>query len=71
MPIVLNILALIPFYLCGTIPTGHLVAKYYGVPIEGAGSGNVGATNVARVLGRRAGLLTLAGDILKGFLAAS
>ncbi|NLF24541.1 MAG: glycerol-3-phosphate 1-O-acyltransferase PlsY [Deltaproteobacteria bacterium] len=71
MPIVLNILALIPFYLCGTIPTGHLVAKHHGVPIEGEGSGNVGATNVARVLGKKAGLLTLTGDILKGFLAAS
>lgn len=63
--------ALLPFYLLGACPTGLLVAKLYGIDITNQGSGNVGATNVARVVGKRAGLLTLAGDIAKGVLGAS
>ncbi len=53
-------------YLCGSIPTGALIAKRQGVAIQEAGSGNVGATNVARTAGKKAGLLTLIGDVGKG-----
>ncbi len=53
-------------YLCGSIPTGTLLAKRQGVAIQEAGSGNVGATNVARTAGKKAGLLTLMGDVGKG-----
>ncbi len=69
MSIILVILSLLPFYLLGTFPTGILVAKYYGVDITSKGSGNVGATNVGRVIGKKAGILTLVGDLLKGLLA--
>ena len=53
-------------YLVGAIPFGYLVARLNGVDIFRAGSGNIGATNVARVVGRRAGLLVFALDMLKG-----
>jgi glycerol-3-phosphate acyltransferase PlsY len=64
-----TILALVPFYLLGAFPTGHLVARLHGVDITSVGSGNVGATNVARSVGRKAGILTLGLDALKGALA--
>ena len=60
------ILSSLAAYLCGSIPTGALVAKRQGVAIQAAGSGNVGATNVARTAGKKAGILTLSGDVLKG-----
>ncbi|MEY4668041.1 MAG: glycerol-3-phosphate acyltransferase [Pseudomonadota bacterium] len=68
MNLIVIIISLVPFYLFGAFPTGHLIAKLYGVDITARGSGNVGATNVARVVGRRAGILTLLGDVLKGAL---
>ncbi len=56
-------------YLLGSIPFGYLIGKYmYGVDVREHGSGNTGATNVYRVLGGKAGLLTLVLDISKGFL---
>lgn len=56
-------------YLIGAIPCGVLVARAMGgSDPRTAGSGNIGATNVGRVLGKKAGVLTLVGDILKGFL---
>ena len=68
MHYILFLLALVPFYLLGAFPTGRLVAKAQGLDISQHGSGNTGATNVARVAGKRAGLLTLAGDVGKGLL---
>lgn len=65
----LQLLALIPFYLLGSFPTGMLLAKSRGVNLASVGSGNVGATNVARALGKKAGLITLAIDVTKGALA--
>jgi glycerol-3-phosphate acyltransferase PlsY len=62
-------LALIAFaYLCGSIPTGVLVSRRRGVDPRDIGSGNIGATNVARAAGRTAGLVTLAGDAAKGLI---
>ncbi len=55
-------------YLLGSVPTGLLLAKAAGVDIRAAGSGNIGATNVYRTLGRTVGVLTLVGDCLKGLL---
>jgi glycerol-3-phosphate acyltransferase PlsY len=55
-------------YLCGSIPFGLLLAKTQNMDILEHGSGNIGATNVARTMGKKAGLITLAGDVLKGSL---
>ena len=56
-------------YLLGSIPTGFLVAKARGIDIRTVGSGNIGATNAFRILGRPAGIFVLLADALKGFLA--
>jgi len=54
-------------YLIGSIPFGLLVARYlFGVDVRKVGSGNIGATNVARVIGARAGAMALILDVLKG-----
>lgn len=56
-------------YLIGSIPTGIVVAKILNAPDPRAvGSGNIGATNVGRAAGKAAGIITLIGDVLKGFL---
>ena len=54
-------------YLIGSIPTAYLAGKCCGIDIRQHGSGNVGATNVFRVLGKRWGTFVLAIDITKGF----
>lgn len=56
-------------YLIGSIPTGYLLAKARGVDIHSVGSGSTGATNVARGVGKLAGLVVLAVDVLKGPIA--
>lgn len=66
---ILVFLAFIPFYLLGAFPTGLLIAKFHGIDISKHGSGNVGATNIARTLGKKAGFLTLLIDCSKGALA--
>ena len=58
-------------YLLGSIPTGYLVARAKGVDIRTVGSGNIGATNVFRFLGKPAGILVLVVDGLKGFAACA
>jgi len=57
-------------YLLGAIPFGLLVAKSKGVDIRSQGSGNIGATNVLRVIGKGWGIFTLVLDALKGFIPA-
>ena len=54
-------------YLLGSIPFGYLVGQFAGIDIRTAGSGNVGATNVVRLLGKRYGYPVFALDVLKGF----
>ena len=61
-------LLLIFAYLLGSVPTGYILGSLAGVDVRKAGSGNVGATNVARVVGKRHGILTLVADIAKGFI---
>src|SRR5512140_1165005 len=53
-------------YLIGSIPTGLLLGRAMGVDIRTTGSGNIGATNAYRTLGKKVGIMTLAGDCLKG-----
>jgi len=66
---ILYLLLIIASYFIGAIPTGVVLAKAFsGTDIRREGSGNIGATNVTRVLGKKLGALTLAGDLLKGFL---
>ncbi len=69
MPILGYILTALAAYLLGSIPTGFLVAKAKGVDIRAAGSGNIGATNAMRVLGKTAGIFVLLLDAAKGFIA--
>ena len=57
-------------YLLGSVNFAVLVAKRHGVDILKAGSGNPGATNVKRVIGKKAGNLVFALDALKGFVSA-
>ena len=71
MPIVGYILVVLVAYLLGSIPTGFLVAKARGVDIRGEGSGNIGATNVFRILGIPAGIFVLLADAAKGWLVVS
>lgn len=56
-------------YLLGSVPSGYLAAKSQGIDIRQHGSGNIGATNVLRVMGKKWGYLVFACDVLKGFLA--
>ena len=56
-------------YLIGSIPTGVVLAKITGgEDIRKSGSGNIGATNVTRLLGKKLGALTLLGDVLKAVI---
>lgn len=56
-------------YLLGSIPTGYLFARAHGIDIRTVGSGNIGATNAFRVLGKKIGVTVLLLDALKGYLA--
>jgi len=53
-------------YLCGSIPFGVLISRSKGIDIRSQGSGNIGATNVGRVLGRRFGIACFVLDGIKG-----
>ena len=67
-----NILSLLGAYLLGSIPTAVWIGKYfYNIDVREYGSGNAGATNVFRVLGKKAGIPVLLIDVFKGFLAVS
>jgi len=61
-------LLLLASYLCGSIPTGLLIGKKMGVDVRTKGSGNIGATNVARTVGKKVGVLVLLLDAIKGAL---
>ena len=64
-----GVLLIVGGYLAGSVPTGVILAKLFTArDIRQEGSGNIGATNVYRVLGARLGLLTLVGDVLKGVI---
>lgn len=66
----LNILTLFLSYLIGSIPFALIIGKlFYKVDIREHGSGNLGATNTFRILGKKAGIVVLVADMLKGTLA--
>ena len=66
----MSALGLVLVYLIGAIPVGFLIARAAGgIDIRGKGSGTIGATNVLRTLGPMPAVLTLLGDIVKGFVA--
>lgn len=66
------ILALFLSYLLGSIPFGYVICRFFKkINIRAYGSGNIGATNVARSAGKGAGLATLILDILKGLIAVT
>jgi glycerol-3-phosphate acyltransferase PlsY len=63
-----NIGLLVVAYLVGSIPFGLLLGRLMGVDVRRAGSGNIGATNVHRLLGRKLGIFTLLADTLKAIV---
>lgn len=65
---IVEIALIMTSYLIGAIPFGLLVGRIAGIDVRQEGSGNIGATNVSRVLGKKKGLLTLLCDVAKGFL---
>lgn len=56
-------------YVIGSIPFGYLIALSHNVDIRSVGSGNIGATNVFRTLGKKAGIFTFLLDMMKGIAA--
>jgi glycerol-3-phosphate acyltransferase PlsY len=68
-PVTQGALVLVAAFFLGSIPTGLWVAKSRGMDLRHVGSGNLGATNVYRALGPRAGIFVLVVDMLKGALA--
>ena len=69
---IFHLLLTVAAYLAGSIPTSHWVARvFYGKDLRKEGSGNLGATNVYRVLGWSAALPVLAVDIVKGWAPAA
>jgi glycerol-3-phosphate acyltransferase PlsY len=71
-PFWMTLAGLASAYVVGAIPVGFLVARTFGgLDIRRAGSGNIGASNVLRTLGKLPAVLTLCGDIGKGYVAVS
>ena len=69
MILILQICAIVTSYIIGSFPTAYIVVKAVkGVDVRDHGSGNVGATNVMRITGKKWFVATLIVDILKGFL---
>ncbi len=69
MAILARVLCLLIGYGLGSISTSYLYGKAKGIDVREHGSGNAGTTNTLRVMGRKAGAIVLAGDMLKTFLA--
>jgi len=69
VPVLAYILTALGAYLIGSVPTGFLMAKAKGIDIRSVGSGNIGATNAMRVLGKPAGIFVLLMDVFKGWYA--
>ncbi len=69
MAILARVLCLLIGYGLGSISTSYLYGKARGIDVREHGSGNAGTTNTLRVMGRKAGAIVLAGDMLKTFFA--
>jgi len=61
-----TVLIVVFSFLSGSIPFGYVIGRLKGVDVRKYGSGNIGATNVSRVLGKKVGLIVLILDALKG-----
>ncbi|WP_047497750.1 glycerol-3-phosphate 1-O-acyltransferase PlsY [Terriglobus sp. TAA 43] len=71
-PTLIWIITLLVAYLLGSIPTGYLLVRFFkNEDVRATGSGNIGATNVARSGGKGLGIATLVLDALKGFVAVA
>jgi acyl phosphate:glycerol-3-phosphate acyltransferase len=62
------VVAVVIAYVAGSVPSAYLAGRWHGIDLRQHGSGNLGATNVVRVLGVRIGALVFIVDTLKGFL---
>jgi len=62
------VLGVLIAYVAGSVPSAYLAGRARGVDLRKVGSGNLGATNVARVLGAKTGAAVFLADLLKGFL---
>jgi acyl phosphate:glycerol-3-phosphate acyltransferase len=71
MPLPLAPLVALAAYLIGSIPSGYLAGRAKGIDLRKEGSGNIGATNALRVLGKKWGYLVFAADIFKGWLSVT
>ena len=71
MPITCYVIIAVGAYLLGSIPFGYLAAKAKGIDIRSVGSGNIGATNAMRVLGKPTGIFVLLMDAIKGYVACA
>ncbi len=69
MPILSYAVLAVAAYLLGSIPTGYLAGRARGIDIRTVGSGNIGATNAMRALGKPVGIFVLLVDAAKGFAA--
>src|SRR3990167_1723260 len=68
----MNLIFFVSAYLIGSIPTGLLVGRLVkGIDVRAHGSGNLGATNVFRVVGKKWGIFVLFLDALKGYAACA
>jgi glycerol-3-phosphate acyltransferase PlsY len=68
--ILLTVCVLVSYFV-GTISPAILLGKIYGVDVRNSGSGNAGTTNVLRVIGKKAAVITLLVDVSKGFLVVA
>ena len=64
----LSVLLLLGGYLLGSVPTGLIAGRAHGVDVRRSGSGNIGMANVLRTAGKGAAVITMVGDMLKGFV---
>jgi glycerol-3-phosphate acyltransferase PlsY len=69
--VLVYIIIVLAAYFLGSMPTGYLAARAKGIDIRTVGSGNIGATNAMRVLGKPAGITVLFVDALKGYAAVA
>lgn len=58
-------------FVLGSIPVGQIIARIKGLDLRKAGSGNIGATNALRVMGKTPAILTMLGDVIKGVAAVA
>ena len=66
--IIRSLVVVVFAYICGSVPWGYIIGKVNGIDVRTVGSKNIGATNVTRCVGKKAGKLCFALDFLKGLL---